>query len=67
MYRFKHAQEFIGSSPIVGIIIFLWGIAYVNCLFSNCKKGGMLMVNMIQVSTNFAISYVAGGIAPVFP
>ena len=42
-------------------------MAYLDYLSSNYKKGGMLMVNLIKVSTNFTISYVAGGIAPVLP
>ncbi|EDT23459.1 hypothetical protein AC1_2119 [Clostridium perfringens B str. ATCC 3626] len=30
------------------------------------KKGGMLMLSIINVSKNFAISYVSGGLAPMF-
>lgn len=30
------------------------------------KKGGMFMLSMINVIKNFAISFVAGGIAPIF-
>ena len=42
-------------------------MSYIDYLSSNYKKGGMLMVSRVKVSINFAIIYVAGGIAPELP
>lgn len=72
IYQFRSAQalESIGVNKylvnIILIIAFLAVITLIDYLIVSCEKCGMVMVSMSKVSTNFAISYVAGIIPPVY-
>jgi len=61
---------FIGVNSFITNVILIIGflalITFIDYLIISYEKDGIAIVSMSKVSMNFAISYVAGVIPPVF-